>query len=155
MYNYIDTAIMKKLFLAFVLALGFGAVASPGDTYAHDASVLPQSAQSTISANFKSKVSVVKIEKDFGRVSEYEVTLSDGCEISFDRHGNWKNVEVNAAKSVPAAIVPQGIKDYVSSKHAGQRIVGIEKERNGYDIELSNGVDIKFNKEAQFVRYDD
>ena len=62
---------------------------------------------------------------------------------------------MNAAKSVPAAIVPQGIKDYVSSKHAGQRIVGIEKERNGYDIELSNGVDIKFNKEAQFVRYDD
>ena len=43
MYNYIDTAIMKKLFLAFVLALGFGAVASAGDTYAHDASVLPQS----------------------------------------------------------------------------------------------------------------
>lgn len=146
---------MKKIVLALILALGFGVSAMAEDTYAHDASVLPQSAQSTISGNFKSKISVVKIEKDFGRVSEYEVTLNDGSEISFDRHGNWKNVEVNVAKSVPSSIVPQGIKNYVQRKHAGQRIVGMEKERNGYDIELSNGVEIKFNKEAQFVRYDD
>lgn len=145
---------MKKFVLALIVALGFGATAIASDTYAHDASVLPQSAQTVIANNFKSKVSVVKIEKDFGRVSEYDVTLNDGSEISFDRHGNWKDVEVNASKSVPSSIVPDGVKIYVTSKHAGQRIVGIEKKRNGYDVELSNGVDIKFNKEAQFVRYD-
>lgn len=146
---------MKKFVLALIVALGFGATAAASDTYAHDASVLPQSAQNVIANNFKAKVSVVKIEKDFGRVSEYDVTLNDGSEISFDRHGNWKDIEVNASKSVPSSIVPQGVKNYVSSKHAGQRIVGIEKNRNGYDVELSNGVDIKFDKEAQFIRYDD
>lgn len=146
---------MKKFVFALIAVFGFAVAATAGDTYAHDASVLPQSAQNVISSNFRSTVSVVKIEKDFGRVSEYEVTLSDGSEISFDRHGNWKDVEVNASKSVPASIVPQGIKDYVSSKHAGQRIVGIEKGRGGYDVDLSNGVDIKFDKNGMFVRYDD
>ena len=146
---------MKKIFLILIAALGVGTAAYANDTYAHDASALPQAAQTVISNNFKAKVSVVKIDKDFGRVSEYDVTLNDGSEISFDRHGNWKDIEVNASKSVPSSIVPQGVKDYVSSKHAGQRIVVIEKKRNGYDVELANGVDIKFNKEAQFVRYDD
>ena len=127
---------MKKIFLILIAALGVGTAAYANDTYAHDASALPQAAQTVISNNFKAKVSVVKIEKDFGRVSEYDVTLNDGSEISFDRHGNWKDIEVNASKSVPSSIVPQGVKDYVSSKHAGQRIVGIEKKRNGYDVNL-------------------
>lgn len=146
---------MKKFLLAFAAILGIAVFAQAKDTYAHDASVLPKAAQTVLAKNCKAKVSLVKIDKDFGRVSDYEVIMSDGMEISFDRDGNWESVEVNVAKSVPSAFVPAKISNYVKRNQSGQRIVGIEKERNGYDVELSNGVDMKFDKAGNFLRYDD
>lgn len=135
--------------------LGIAVFAQANDTYAHDASVLPEAAQTIIANNFKAKVSVVKIDKDFGRVHEYEAILTDGTEISFDHNGNWDNVEVNNTKSVPTAFIPQPIQSYVKQAQKGTRIVGIDKERHGYDVELSNGVEMKFDKAGKFLRYDD
>lgn len=147
---------MKKLFFLFVVLFGGILVASADDdVYAHDASVLPTTARSVIENSFKAKVSLVKIEKKRGRVKEYEVMLADSTEISFDSAGNWKNVEVSGGKPVPAAFIPQKVRDYVAKHHKGMKIVGIEKDRGGYDIELSDGTDIEFNKDGSFKRYDD
>lgn len=146
---------MKKIIMILMVALGISATAVARDTYAHDASVLPEAARTTIASNFKAKVSVVKIEKTLGHIDEYEVTLSDGTEITFDSHGNWDNVETANTKSVPSSLVPENIRNYVAKNQSGTHIVGIDKERSGYDIELSNGVDMKFDKTGNFVRYDD
>lgn len=146
---------MKKFLLSLVAIVGIALFTQAKDTYAHDASVLPKAAQTVIAKNFKAKVSVVKIDKDFGRISEYEAILTDGTEISFDRDGNWENVEVGNNSSVPAAFVPEAIRRYVAANQSGQRIVGIDKERHGYDVELSNGVEMKFDKAGTFLRYDD
>lgn len=146
---------MKKFLLSLVAILGVALFAQAKDTYSHDASVLPKAAQATIANNFKAGVSVVKIDKDFGRVSDYEVVLTNGTEITFDRGGNWDNVEVNNSQSVPAAFVPKAIRDYVNANQKGARIVGIDKERHGYDVELSNGLELKFDKAGNFQRYDD
>ncbi|ROT19144.1 hypothetical protein EEL53_11095 [Muribaculaceae bacterium Isolate-114 (HZI)] len=146
---------MKKLLMVLAMLIGIAGYGFAKDIYAHDASVLPKAAQSIIAKNFKAKVSVVKMDKDFGRVTEYEAILADGTEISFDRDGNWDNIEVNKSKSVPAALVPKGIRNFVAKQQPGQRIVGIDKERSGYDVELTNGIDLKFNKAGQFIRYDD
>ncbi|MDE6410315.1 MAG: PepSY-like domain-containing protein [Muribaculaceae bacterium] len=145
---------IKKVLFALIAIIGLSTTAMAGDKYAHDASVLPKGAQTTLSKNFKSKVSVVKIDKDFGRISEYEVVMTDGTEITFDRDGNWKDVEVNVSKSVPAAFIPAGVTSYVKANQKGQRVVGIEKTRSGYDVELSNGVEMKFDKDGKFIRYD-
>ncbi len=146
---------MKRLLAILALAATVALGASAKDTYAHDASVLPEAARNTISNNCKATVSVVKIDKDFGRVSEYEVILNDGTEISFDAKGNWKNVETNKSKSVPSGFIPEGVRKYVAANHKGLHVVGIEKERKGYDVELSNGVDMKFTQDGKFIRYDD
>lgn len=140
--------------MALMLALCIVGTAC-ADTYAHDASVLPRAAQSVLKKNFKSNVSVVKIDKDFGRVSEYEVVLSDGAEVTFDSKGNWKDVEVAADKSVPAGFVLKPISDYVSKNHKGAKIVGVDKNRSGYEVQLNNGIEMKFSTSGQFVRYDD
>lgn len=146
---------MKKLFISLIAIVGIAVCAQAKDSYSHDAAVLPKAAQTTISQNFNSKVSVVKIDKDFGRISEYEVVLTDGTEITFDRNGNWDNIEVAGNKSVPSAFVPRTIRDYVDKNQSGMRIVGIDKERHGYDVELSNGIDMKFDTAGNFQRYDD
>lgn len=146
---------MKKLLLCLLLVGGIYAVASAKDTYAHGAAVLPEAAQNVIKKNFKAKVSVVKIEKTLGHVDEYDVTLSDGSEITFDRQGNWKDVETNVNVSVPAAFYPAAVGNYVKKNHSGTRIVGVDKERGGYEITLSNGIDMKFDRQGNFLRYDD
>lgn len=146
---------LKKFLLAIVAIIGFSVSAAASDTYAHDASVLPKAAQTTLKNNFKAKVSVVKIDKDLGHISEYEVVLTDGTEIEFDRSGNWKSVEVSASKSVPSAFVPNAITASIKKLQPGQKVIGIEKKRNGYNVDLSNGVEMKFDLQGKFIKYDD
>ncbi len=145
---------MKKILFIMLAALGLSSSAFAGDDYSRDASVLPEAARTTINNNFKAKVSVVKIEKTLGHVTEYETVLTDGTEISFDNNGNWDNIEVAGSKSVPNSMVPQAIRNYIAKHQPKTHIVGIEKERSGYEIELSNGVDMKFNNDGEFLRYD-
>lgn len=146
---------MKRLLIsASILALSAAAL-SAKDIYTHDTSILPPAAKTLISNNFNSKVSVIKVDKDFGRISEYEVILTDGTEITFDRGGNWENIETAPGKAVPSNIVLPHIRDYVKTKQPGARIIGIEKDGSAYDVDLSNGVDIKFSAQGNYLRYDD
>ena len=81
--------------------------------------------------------------------------LTDGSEITFDSKGNWENVETPNNKSVPSFFIPKAVADFVKTNQSGAKVVGIEKERHGYDVELSNGIDMKFDKNGKFIRYDD
>lgn len=145
---------MKKILasLALVFAVVFGA--SARDTYSRDASSLPQPAQIMLSNNFKAKVAIVKIEKELGHVMGYDVTLNDGTEIEFDAKGNWKDIEVPAGKAVPAVFIPEAAAQYLAREHKSSKVVGIEHSRKGYEVELDNGVDIKFDTNGAFLRYD-
>lgn len=145
---------MKKLLLLFAL-LTAAFCASARDNYSHDVTVLPTAARTQLKNNFKAKVSHIKIEKDFGRITEYDVVLTDGSEITFDSKGNWKDIEVRQNTSVPRALIPAAIASYVKANQKNTKIVGIEKHRSGYDVELSNGVEMKFNADGKFIRYDD
>lgn len=145
---------MKKILLALVAVVTVFA-ASARDNYSRDVNVLPASARTVLKNNFKGEVNHIKIEKSFGRVNEYDVVLTDGTEVTFDRSGNWKDIEVKRNGEVPKALVPQLIIKYVGQYQKGAKIVGLEKTRSGYDVELSNGVDMKFDKSGKFVRYDD
>ena len=137
-----------------MMLLAIAGVAKAEDYYAHDASVLPAAAKNVLKKNFKAEVSVVKIDKTLGRVSEYEVVLRDGSEIDFDAKGNWKSVETANSVAVPVAMVPKAIGDFVRKNHKGDRIVGIEKNRNDYEVTLSSGIDIEFTKAGAFKKYD-
>lgn len=146
---------MKKILLMLAIILGTSVASSAAGGYRHDPNVLPAAAQTTLKRNFKADVSLVKTDRTLGRVTEYEVILTDGTEISFDRSGNWKDVEVRRGSEVPKAFIPDGVKAYVNQYQKGARIVGVEKRRGGYDVELSNGVEMKFSSDGRFQRYDD
>lgn len=148
---------MKKLLTiiaAIALAVVFAPASSATDTYSHDASALPPAANVVLKKNFKSEVSLVKIDKTLGRVDEYEVILRDGTEVTFDAAGNWKEIETSIKSKVPDSMVPQAIRDYVKAHQNKARIVGIEKDRRGYEVTLANGVEMKFDTAGRFVKYD-
>lgn len=148
---------MKKSIIALAVALCGGfAVAQASDEIVRDVNYLPQNAQTFLNENFSKKdISFIKIDKTIGFIRDYEVVLTDGTEIDFDREGNWDSIEMPKQKAVPSKIVPKAISNYVAGNYPGQHIVSIDKERHGYDIELQNGLDLVFNKAGQFKKIDD
>lgn len=145
---------MKRLM--FILAVLFGFMnVSARDNYSHDVNILPKAARIVLIENFKSGVSHIKIGKEFGQIRKYEVILTDGSEISFDKHGNWKDVEVATTSNVPAALIPKPISTFVKDNQGKAKVTGIEKKAYGYEVELSNGVDVRFSPKGKFLRYED
>lgn len=145
---------MKNLLLALLLAVSITFGAQARDTYSRDAKSLPAPALNTLGNNFKAKVSLIKIDKSLGHVDSYEVILTDGTEVEFDAKGNLKSVDTANNKSVPDALVPKAITAFVQKAHKGQKIVGIDIDSKGYDVELSSGIEIEFDRSGVFKKYD-
>ena len=91
-----------------------------------------------------------------------DVTLSDYTQIGFD--GNlfgkleWDEVDCRHASlstTVPTALVPAEITNYVNRIHGSQSITKISKDNRGWDIELSNGIEIEFDKRFNVIDFDD
>lgn len=113
---------------------------------------LPTTSQSFVASAFPEE-SVVRAEKDYDDGTyTYKVTLSDGTHIEFGKNGEWKDIE-NRTTGVPASALPTKIAEYLSIHYAEYFVVEIERDR-GYDVELSNNVDLDFDKDGNFVRID-
>jgi hypothetical protein len=90
--------------------------------------------------------------------SEYEVKLSDGTEIEFTRKGEWKSIDCkhsNIYTSVPEALIPVEIANYVKTNFTDEDIIKIDKDRREWEIELSNRLEIKFDKKFRVLEFDD
>ncbi|MCM1292579.1 MAG: PepSY-like domain-containing protein [Bacteroides sp.] len=145
---------MKKILFVMIAMLSAVAVWA-GDKYSRNVNDLPQAARTTLTRYFKAEVSVIKIETTMGHVDEYEVVLTDGTEINFDNKGNWKDIEVRRGSKVPDAFVPEAMLAYIKKYQGKEKVVGIEKKRSGYEVQLENGVEMKFDKSGNFKGYDD
>jgi hypothetical protein len=86
--------------------------------------------------------------------NDYTVLLSDGSKVEFDSKGKWESVE-NKKSGVPASVIPAKIKEYVATNYPSLLIVKIEKSMYGYEVELSNDLDLKFDANGNFQRVDD
>ena len=91
-----------------------------------------------------------------------DVTLSDYTQIGFD--GNlfgkleWDEVDCRHASlstTVPSALVPAEITNYVNRIHGSQSVTKISKDNRGWEIELSNGIEIEFDKRFNVIDFDD
>ncbi len=111
---------------------------------------LPVAAKTFITTNFKG-MKVIYAEKDW---NSYECRLADGTKIEFNRKGNWKKIDRHTA-AIPAALIPKAISNYVKTNFPNCIITKIDKERYGYDIELSNEIDLKFNYQGVLIGMDD
>lgn len=105
---------------------------------------LPQTSQQFIKKYFaSSKVAVAKMETEF-LSKKYEVIFANGNKIDFDSKGNWEEIDCEAS-SVPSAVVPTQILQYVKTNYSGAKIIKIEKDRKGYEVKLSNRMELEFD----------
>ena len=137
---------MKKIVAMFVMAIMAMQVAFAGEVVTKDENQLPVAARQLIKKHFpQAKISYIKIDKDLFKSTTYEATLTNGTEIDFDCK----------KAAVPAAFVPGYVANYVNTDFAGEKIVKIERERKGYEVKLSNGMDVKFDVHGKLLKLDD
>ena len=140
---------MKRLIVLMLVAVtaSFSALVFAGTPISQ--SELPKAAQTFLSKHFPGD-NVRKAEKEQGRRgAEYEVDLVSGAEVDFRDNGDWKEVKAARGQIVPAAIIPYAISIYVSTNHADQSIVEISRKRGGYEVELSNGIELELTEDAK------
>ena len=143
---------MKRIkFLAMMLIGLMVSTMSYADDRPIPVNQLPAPVMTFVQKHFQGKT-IIYAEKDN---TTYECRLSDGTQVDFYKKGDWKKVDTNDMSAVPSALVPNAIKQYVQSTFPGAKITKIEKERYGYDIELSNDLELKFNHQGALLRMDD
>lgn len=142
---------MKKLVVAIALLVG-------SVTFAQDRvitfSELPKAGQQFITKYFGAKqVSLVTLDDDY-LSKNYELVLTNGTKIEFAGNGEWKEVD-GKRNAIPTGFIPKNILSYVKKSFPNTEIVKIERERLGYSVELTNGLDLDFNSKGDFLRVDD
>lgn len=136
----------------FVLLLGVGAVsAAPDRPITREQ--LPAMAQQFLHDYFPSAdVTAAHEDGDIVR-REYDVMLDDGTHIEFAADGRW--LEVESREALPRGIVPPSIVTYIAKHYPSLTIRRIERSRREWEVSLSNGVEIRFNRRFSVISIDD
>lgn len=145
---------MKKLVLMVLMAFSLIACESQEKKEINFSS-LPQKSQQFINQHFADKtIQIIFMEKEIFD-KDYEVIFVDGSKIEFNKNGNWKDVECKFRPGVPLTFIKQGIVSLVSSRFPYAFIESISFEHNRYEVDLSNDIEMVFDSEGRFLRYDD
>lgn len=146
---------MKKILALFVLGLGLSLTTHADDVISRNVKDLPEKAQTTLSKHFPGiKVQFITIDKELFEPTTYEARLANGTEVKFNHKGEWIEVDAKRTK-VPAVFIPASIKKQATDMFPEAFIKKIEKDNRGYEVELSNGIDMKFDKKFKLRKMDD
>ena len=146
---------MKKLLIlaAAVFALGTSTVSADNDRPI-SVSELPEKAQQFIRQHFPNeKVSFDKMERELFDTT-YEVIFTSSSKVEFLKNGDWKEVDCKYS-TVPAAIIPQQIAQYVSQYYPDTSVVQIDRDKRDYEVKLTNGLELTFDLKFNLIDIDD
>ena len=146
---------MKKLLIlaAAVFALGTSTVSADNDRPI-SVSELPEKAQQFIRQHFPTeKVAFAKMERELFDTT-YEVIFTSSSKVEFLKNGDWKEVDCKYS-TVPAAIIPQQIAQYVSQYYPDTSVVQIDRDKRDYEVKLTNGLELTFDLKFNLIDIDD
>ena len=148
---------MKKFFRMLMIAIccmvSYNTVANAGNDKPISVNTLPAKAQALLTKHFSNqKVVLATIESNvIGK--NYDVVLKNGTKLEFDKKGNLTEIDCKQG-TVPTQFIPQAIKNYLKANYARQSVKKIEMNKNEYEVELTNGLDLTFNKHFQLIDID-
>lgn len=154
---------MKRPELTVFLALSLSALCvqpllsscSDNEPYeAVDYQQIPPVSRSFISTYFPGmQIKSSKMEHDDGTV-RYEVKFFNGIEIEFDQNGLWTDIDMPKHMEVPPAMLPIPMAQYIAANFPGSGVNEISRKYNGYEVELTNGVDLIFDSNGYLIHID-
>ena len=144
---------MRILMIAICCMMSFNIVANAGNDKPINVNELPAKAQTLLSKHFKGqKVMLATIESGIVS-SSYDVVLRNGTKLEFDKKGNLTEIDCKQG-IVPSQLIPQPIKNYLKENYPAQAVNKIEMNKKEYEVELTNGIDLTFNKHFQLIDID-
>ena len=145
---------MRKLLLSVLAVATLATTPTMAENISIPAHKLPQEAQKFLSNHFsQNKVVSAMHDRDITD-NDYTVILDNGTKIEFDAAGKWESVKNNNGK-MAAGVVPVAIQGYITEHYPSLGIEKIERKRYGYEVELTNDIDLKFDSKGKFVGIDD
>ena len=140
---------MKRIVFAFVAIICFGL----STAMAQNTNANPAITQFVTQYFPEATIQMVMPDED-----DIDVVLNDYTKIEFKLNNEWKKVDCEHATkfiSVPATLVPEQITAYVNANFPNTIIKKLEKKFFGWEIELSNGLEVKFNNNFKVTKVDD
>lgn len=114
---------------------------------------LPTTAQEFLKTHFADqKILLAKIDTEV-LTKNYEVVLENGTQIDFDGKGRWETVDCGTS-AVPTSIIPSAIASYVKATYPDAFVVKIDKDTREYEVELSNRIELTFDKKFNLTDID-
>ena len=144
---------MKRMMFLVCMFLMMGTTYSiAGDGYVVGIQQLPAGAQEVMTKYFADKT-ILTILKER---NECEVIFNNGEKIEFNKKGEWTEVSCHTTQ-VPDILIPDPIKARIKADFANSKIVKIDRSRNGkkYEVKLSNGLEVEFDKKFNIIKVDD
>ncbi len=138
---------MKKFLLILLLLVACAGTSSafPFDKYTLDRKDLPEAAREMLDKYFpKAKIGMIKVDRHFLKKTDYDVRMVNGTTIEFKNLGKWSSVDCKN-REVPEELIPGAIKRYVKKNFSELKINMIKKKSSGYEIRLSDDVELKFD----------
>lgn len=145
---------MKHLFILLVSIIGIQSMAHADYERPISFHQLPVRAQQFINQHFSdSTIMYAKVETEiWGK--KYDVYFINGDKVEFDKDGNWTDIEC-IREGVPLVLIPKPILVHVNRLFQRAFISKIEKDRGNYDVQLSNGMEIEFDRNFNIIDMDD
>ncbi|KFF09715.1 PepSY-like domain-containing protein [Flavobacterium hydatis] len=141
-----------NLFTCLIAGLTFSLSANAQKTVITK-TALPLKAQTFLKTHFTGQEPTYILEDKETFSKDYKVQFANNIEVEFDAKGNWEEVDGNHAE-IPISIIPKNIVSYVKSNFANTIITKIDKGTWGYEVNLSNGLELEFNSKGNFIRID-
>lgn len=145
--------ILRILMIAIYCMVSCNMVANAGNDKPISVNALPAKAQTLLSQHFNGqKVMLATIETGVINKS-YDVVLQNGTKLEFDKKGNLTEIDCKQGKE-PVKLIPQAIRNYLMENYPAQAVKKLEMNKNEYEVELANGLDLTFNKHFQLIDID-
>ena len=140
---------MKKLSIitAFIAILWFGM-----------SSAMAQNSNPVITQFVEQHFPNATIQMVMPDEDDIDVVLNDYTKLEFRLNNEWKKVDCEHSTTftcVPATLVPEQITAYVTANFPNAVIKKLEKKFRGWEIELNNGLELKFNSNFRVMEIDD
>lgn len=147
---------MKRIGIILIgLALMTNMACADNDKVTNNINELPQVSRTFLNNYFNgNQVSHIKIDKDLLLVDSYDVILTDGTSVEFNRDGEWKEVK-SFQQNIPDTLIPAEIRQYVSQNYPGQKIMTVERGKRKVSVDLANGLELKFDLNGNLIDIDD
>ncbi|SEK37214.1 PepSY-like domain-containing protein [Parapedobacter koreensis] len=144
---------MKKvIYLTALMGVALGLLTACDKESIVSVDGLPANAQTYITQHFPSYEILQVIKERDDLKTTYEVYLSEGYHLDFDKKGSILGIE--GTNKLPDSVVPEKILAYVEATYPSEFILDWELDSRRQEIKLSNRMELEFDLNGNFLRID-